>query len=245
LRFAPIVPVSMLPRVQEYNYHLILAHLVRTNKKYEQFYTNHKGFKILDNGAAEGQLVDTFHLLEMADKLKVQEVVCPDVLGDCPQTIQLLRAFMPFASKYHVMVPLQAQNWTQFDRILGVALEHEASSVALPKILAKYLGPLARLHAAEHVRRVSKVPIHALGCTDNLREALWIAKQGIVRGLDTAAPVVHGLAKKGLRGSAVKRPENYFSITEFEPKPIEENLDEFRKWCAATPSSQVRGVQSE
>lgn len=228
----------MLPKIQEADYHLILAHLIQQNETYGQFYVHCKGFKILDNGAAEGHLVDTYQLLEMADVLKANEVVCPDVLGNCPKTVQLLRGFMPFASKYNVMVPLQARTWSEFDRMLSVALEHDASSVALPKLLAKYLGPLARLNAAERVRQISNVPMHALGCTDNLREARWLAKQGLVRGLDSAAPVVHGLVGKSIRGNSVKRPDNYFYITDIKPG-MEANLDEFRTWCETAPTSSL------
>lgn len=197
------------------------------------------GHLILDNGAAEGSLVQPAYLLQKAQELGVHEVVAPDVLGECDETIELVKGFMPFAGGYNIMVVLQAQNWTEFDRILKTALDYNVASVALPKLLAETIGPLARVRAAERVRNISDVPIHALGCTDLLREARWLSEQGIVRGIDSAAPVVHASQNRSVWEQAVKRPDNYFDLDLNDNLMVEVNLAEFRLWCEAPPSSKV------
>jgi hypothetical protein len=145
---------------------------------------------------------------------------------------------MPFATQYNVMVPLQAKNWDEFDTILKTALDYDVSSVALPKLLGETLGMYGRLIGAEKIRNISDVPIHALGCTDHLVEAKYLANQGIVRGIDSAAPIVHALEGYLITDPAVKRPDNYFFIKEYSSL-VEVNIDDFRAWCEKTSTSQV------
>lgn len=245
--YAPIVPIPMLPMIEDYDYHMVLAHLLH-NYDYYKFYKEHDGHKILDNGAAEGTLMSTDELLEWAALLEVSEVVCPDALGEMYATSALMDIFMARVPKHFgVMIPLQCQTWDEFDKIFHRAMEWHPRSVALPRIMTTFLGPKARLEAAIRIRVVfaSNVPIHALGCTDDLAEATALAYQGIVRGLDTAEPVVRALEGLNLRSSPVRRQANYFHLQpDVNVKElVEVNLDVFRTTLAQAPVSEVRGVQ--
>jgi hypothetical protein len=233
----------MLSLIQDADYHLILAHLLQDNETYRNFYMQCKGFKILDNGAAEGRLVDPELLLVLATGVDADEVVCPDVLGDFGRTIDHVTRFKGF-ELFDVMVVLQCRTWTEFDDILDMALYQGAKSVALPKIMTKYLGTSSRLMAAERVRKVSNVPIHALGCTSSMGEAKALARQGIIRGIDTAAPIVQALHRLPIEAAGAPRPSNYFDVGMYyrTRQRVEANIAQFRSWCEETSSGSMRGL---
>ncbi len=230
--FAPIVPLSMLETIRDEPYHMVLAPLCRF-KEYSNFYQTVKGFKMLDNGAAEGAQTDVETLLNLADELNVNEVIAPDAYDQMQMTRQKLIMFMPYASTYHVMVVLQCRTWNEFDVIFHEALDYEVSTLALPRVMCEHLGPSARLAAAELIRRFSEIPIHALGSTPHLREARDLARQGIVRGIDTSAPVVQGLENRDIRSPYTERPTDFFFA---EPTTMARlNIERYRSWCAETP----------
>jgi hypothetical protein len=139
------------------------------------------------------------------------------------------------------MAVIQAKTWTEFNYVLDTALEVGVTSVALPKLLTKHLGPLARLAGAEIVRDTDDdVPIHCLGCSSRLSEAKDLARQGIVRGIDSAAPVVLGL--QGLkidRGIKYDWEVSHKAFPNYwQTRPTYEaevNLGIFRQWCEAPP----------
>ena len=131
------------------------------------------------------------------------------------------------------MAVMQSTTWPQFDYILKTSLHLHAATLALPRVMCEYMGPLARLVAAEMIRETdANIPIHALGCTRRLSEARDLARQGIVRGIDSSAPVVQGLYGHGLRSMYYERPADFFVR---EPtQTARNNLDAFRKWCEDT-----------
>ena len=225
---AAIVPVSMLPEIQDDNYHMILAQLCGI-KEYYDFYQEHTGFKMLDNGAAEAVRVDEENLLKLAFQLKVDEVIAPDAYGECNRTMMMLRRFKPVAENYAVMAVLQCRTWPEFDQIFHLALHLQVASLALPRVMCQGLGPAARLAAAELIRKETNLPVHALGCTPYLNEAIDLARQGIVRGIDSSAPVALGLEGRRLHDRYIERPHDYFAR---EPNAqARSNLRAFRTQC--------------
>lgn len=230
--FAPIVPLSMLETIRDDPYHMILAPLCRF-KEYANFYQQAKGFKMLDNGAAEGASIDVESLLRFAQELKVNEVIIPDAYDDMPKTHELLLRFMPFANDFHVMAVMQCHTWTEFDVIFHVALDNNVDTLALPRVMCEHLGPSARLAGAELIRRFSDIPIHALGSTPHLREARDLARQGIVRGIDTSAPVVQGLENLDIRSPYKERPTDFFFAESTTMARL--NIERYRSWCQETP----------
>jgi len=228
MRFAPIVPMAMLEDIREAQYHMVLLQQC-TVPAYATFYREVEGWKILDNGAAEGHDVDFDELKAMAFQLQVNEVVAPDVLGNMDETYSLLVQFRKVTENHRVMAVLQCRTWVQFDYIFKAALNQHISSVALPRVMTETLGPMARLVAAEMIRKESDIPIHALGSTRRLGEAKDLARQGIVRGIDTSAPVVQGLRGESLRGLYKKRPEDFFDRESTEA--ARRNLYNFNTWC--------------
>jgi len=234
--FAPIVPIPMLNSIRNDRYHLILPHLLK-NQDYANFYSQVEGFKILDNGVAEREDTNLEDLIMWSRRLKVDEVVMPDVYDNTWKTCEQLDKCKVFFGDTPFMVVLHAKDWAEFHHVLAHALRAGASSVGLPRVMAIHLGMDARVTGARIVREYSNIPIHALGSTLHLEEAQWLAHLGIVRGIDTSAPVVQGLAGRSIHEPYAVRGTDFFN--QKPNRQAEVNLDEFRSWCSETPFSQV------
>ena len=97
-----IIPPKAHTELADGDYHLILPQLVEDKKRdaYKLFYKEAEGFKILDNGAAEGKLINSNRLMEIASYLEVNEIVVPDVLGDAIESYHMARRFGEIAKDF-------------------------------------------------------------------------------------------------------------------------------------------------
>ncbi len=89
-QFCIITPTPYLePFASQSSMHLVLAHLVDTDKAYAQFYRGRNEFKIMDNGAFElGESYDPGKLVELARVCNADAIVLPDYPGqDADRTI--------------------------------------------------------------------------------------------------------------------------------------------------------------
>jgi hypothetical protein len=114
---APIYDLELTPKISG-DYFMILSWLLK-EKIYYDFYKKYKeihpkSFYILDNGAAEDKLMSNKQLIEMADYIKANEIVLPDVYGDGVKTIDLVTEFIDEncdrSFDYKLMGVLQGQN---------------------------------------------------------------------------------------------------------------------------------------
>lgn len=81
--FCHIAPVPHLDLVDGHEAHLILAHLVETDKTYADFYLRQKGVKILDNSAFEmykqgRPMYPSDQLIEMGKRVGAEYIVMSD-----------------------------------------------------------------------------------------------------------------------------------------------------------------------
>jgi hypothetical protein len=81
--FCIITPTSYLEKyASQSSMHLVLAHLVDTDEKYANFYSNRNEYKIMDNSAFElGESYSPEKLIELAKKCKANAIVLPDYPG--------------------------------------------------------------------------------------------------------------------------------------------------------------------
>lgn len=90
MKAALIPPVPMLPYFGDGGFHLLLTHLLE-KRAYREWYTAQRdqgAYLVLDNSAHElGEGEDAASLMAQAIKMRVQEVVVPDVLFDAEKTI--------------------------------------------------------------------------------------------------------------------------------------------------------------
>jgi hypothetical protein len=220
------------------DYHMALAPQVLQIDEYRGFYRDVAGHVILDNGAAEGGMVDNADLFELAHEIDADEVIAPDVMYDTERTMNLLG---PFCEEAHargvkVMAVLQANNWVEFHDMLEAALAWNVAALALPKLLCSTLGAHARTVAAERIQRNTHLPIHCLGASRDIRhETKALARQGIVRGLDTSAPCVLGLQEQPLNDARYDWQMSHSAIIDYWHQPsngqVEANLGLFKEWC--------------
>jgi hypothetical protein len=237
----------MLDMIESSDYHMALAGAMYMTQ-YRDFYKVQADIAhhvILDNGAAEGKMLSDAQLLAIASWLKPQELVVPDVMHDCYGTVDALRRFYPKVggTALNLMVVIQGKTWYEINYCLEHALRHQVQALALPKLLTQHLGNNARLAAAEIIRDTDdSIPVHCLGCSKRaLTEAKDLARQGIVRSIDTAAPVVMGLMDHPITHHDYDWVVSHSNIpgwwNKVKTPQVEENLATFREWCEEAPAS--------
>ena len=98
-QFCIITPTEYLKQyASQSSMHLVLAHLVDTDKEYADFYAERDEFKIMDNGAFElGESYAPEKLIDLARRCKAQAIVLPDYPGQ-PAT-KTIEAAMELGSK--------------------------------------------------------------------------------------------------------------------------------------------------
>ena len=97
MRVATVVPVKSVDLVEDDDYKMALAHLTGS-REYRQAYAS--GYVMLDNGVVEtGESVDPVRLLDIAERIKANEVVVPDAIGDSQKTIIMAERFITEAAR--------------------------------------------------------------------------------------------------------------------------------------------------
>jgi len=101
MKFAHIVPVGYSYIADTYNdMHLLLYHWALESKEYVDFMSRSKVYKILDNSQFElREEVDYDDVIRYAKRMKVQEVVAPDVMYNFKRTKELIEQFLPKVPK--------------------------------------------------------------------------------------------------------------------------------------------------
>lgn len=210
------------------DYHLILPTEITRSWWYRNHFAQVSGFKILDNGAAEGALFQPEELITIGWELGVDEIVIPDVLGDYQKTKDLVQQFARFMQRNPLppgfnpgfMGVVQGKNVSELTACIRTyAMQPFITSIALPRILAKTLGDeFIRYHLTdprtafynEIIKPRFEGNVHCLGATENPREVILLASHP-VRGIDTSMVGAYSMAQKELRWDEyVPRQNDYF-----------------------------------
>lgn len=212
MKFAPIVPISCLPLIKDFNYHLALAHVAIESTEYCKFYSSLKSpaYVILDNGAFElGEPLSADRLLEMAEYVGADEVVLPDVLGDVNATLKktveaysILQAHSP---NLQLMGVLQGKNVEEFDECLLAYSDLYIDVIGISSYIL-----LTQSEQSSELRTwireslaVANKSIHILGMgvsVERMREI--VTTTGLrIRGVDSSAPAKAALADSLFRAA--------------------------------------------
>jgi hypothetical protein len=251
MRVAIIAPYSMLELAALSDYHLVLPQHTK-ERSYSKFYAEVQGWKILDNGAAEGFLYGPQTLHRMAHTYGFDEIVVSDVLGDATETISLTRQFAEHVEpeRFKYMGVLQGR---ELKDVLKTLYYYETcewiDSIALPRILCQ-LAKTQRLHLATAIQENTRFgSIHALGASSWIRE--HVALDGVgVRGIDTSLPIVLGLQGLSIRDDVYRsRPEDYFQTEVHRSsrtwEVIVQNVRTYLDWVGAeTPEGGLPELHS-
>jgi hypothetical protein len=211
--------------------------------KYKQFYHNIPGYKILDNGVAEGDQYSFAELIQMMAMNNFDELVIPDVMGDCDQTIHLIRKHAQQAKEnpwYNYMAVVHGSNMAEVMKCIQAAYyEPYVTTIGLPRILVDTIHREARINLTHFIltQLGTDKQIHCLGSGSFMKEPLLLNEMDETpRGIDTSLPVYMGMLGKDITHDKYeKRPDDYFTTTvdAAQRKFIGHNVDTYRAWCGA------------
>lgn len=203
MKLAHIVPVGSLEILDQNQYLMCLAHLVKENDEYAQYYKNAASdpgrFVLMDNGAAENSQLSNKALYECYELIQPDELVLPDVLCDAENTIVQMRKALAYFDKKHVSCRYMAvpqgktlEEWTKCaDTMLRTK---KINTIGVSKFLQMQIGDIGvRIAALKSLTQLIKkhrrydIEVHLLGCS----ERPWVIAKArrdclFVRGCDSA-----------------------------------------------------------
>jgi hypothetical protein len=233
--------------VERTNYQLVLPeHL--GNPEYQEAYINARrqgNYLIMDNGAAEGNLLSHGQLRSMALGLMVNEIVVPDVLGYMDDTLQLAKDFFRFGvdTRFNYMGVVQGKSFDECCACVeAYASDHENINVlGIPRHLMTTCNKDdIRSELALYIRRThpSRFQVHLLGTNpEYIRELHDLQGQfhiAGVRGVDTSAPFNYAYhARSILDGEVASRPDKYFDVFINKSQALAYNIELLSTWAMA------------
>jgi hypothetical protein len=246
MKLALIPPYSQMNSVFRTNYQLVLPeHL--SNKHYQESYMmarRNGDYLIMDNGAAEGNLLSPGELRSMSLGLMVNEIVVPDVLGDMYATLTMAKQFFQFGvdSRFKYMGVVQGQSFDECcacveafhaDQgnitVLGIP-RHLIMTCHRQNIRSELALYIKRTHPQYQVHLLGTSPAYIKELKD-YQEQFHVAG---VRGVDTSAPFNYAYhAKSMLNGEHAGRPTNYFDIGLPTTQALDYNIQLLKTWVDA------------
>lgn len=241
MKIALIAPVSCLELASKTGYHLVLAQLLR-RRDYATFYGQTQGYKILDNGAAEGERVTMPDLAALAKDINADEVVVPDVMGDASRTIKAARAFERWAEPgRQYMGVVQGKTVAEVIKCAtALTFLDYITVLGVPRHLT-YLHRDLRVNFGESLHNMydRDLPLHFLGSGEDPRETIRLSTLETARSQDSCVAFVASYAHSRLATfKYTKRPKDFFDF----PYPnrqigelLYDNIRTYLDWGAADP----------
>lgn len=234
MNIAFISPIKHLEDTYATGYYMVLAQLL-DQPAYKKFYSPQnigRGTVILDNGAAENELITDEQLAKAIDWVQPDVVIAPDDLNSWQRTAILTDLFLCESqafkmARYHaasIMLVPHGDTEEEWRTCLQVLMEisrpvcegHRWIGIARKHtFLTEHSAAFGRLELAQHCQRYyPDVPIHLLGLATNPLEIGIFAQAGLrnVLGIDTALPWV--AAERGVlfsKAGLLQRPNTWHS----------------------------------
>jgi hypothetical protein len=247
MKIAPIPPTALLEQYST-DYHLCLAHVLGNNPRQMEYYqqrTSMGEYVILDNGAYElGSSVPFEHVLEVAEQIKPNEIVLPDVFLDSAATIkateaawEALHSFSQDEYTYtNLMAVPQGKNSDEWIACLKILVKMVTpDAIGIPIVYERMMGRgvlLLKTIEFLHNHPTCHPDIHLLGWDGDLYKLNAYARQFPlwIRGIDSAKPFYYADVldpKTIISGEQLKRPEDYFELSpeDLDPQVIKYNIN--------------------
>ncbi len=226
MKVAFISPVKHLETLPDTCYHMALAHLVREHEDYAKFYSvsgrTSRGWEpkimgsgkphitILDNGVAEGKLLSSVELIEVARLVQPNVLVVPDDMNSALFTVEMAKKFLKsdivrdyvndaVITPQFMVVPhghdLAEWRWCLL-QLLSIASYLWVGIAKIHSRICVGSHTTGRLGLVRDVLNIqgSDTKVHLLGSALNPMELLAIARMPFLRdavqGVDTALPWV-------------------------------------------------------
>lgn len=236
MKLALIPPIPHLTWVDRFIYHMVIAPVAWENSGYAQYYRKAKGFKILDNGAFEGDMLSMKQIHQIARTIGANEIVLPDVLGDDVGTLALVTESLKSADEqFSYAAVVQGSDYEACMRLVAYYNVHpQISTIMIPKHLGSIdQGIRTKLAGFAHK------PVHLLGAINNYTEEVMDIPYELrvkIRGIDTSLPFVLASyfkrLKAGIDFSDLPRQKAYFSkqLTGEQLDLASSNIDTYLSW---------------
>lgn len=240
MRVAVIPPPQYVSLVPD-GYHLILPQHLRHEKYMKHYVDKATGFRILDNGAAEGETELPTRLMRYATKLQVDEVVIPDVLKRREQTLQLVNRFHTLFAQYlpgfYYAAVVQGETYEDAMDCAKELVEtfDYITTISIPKHLVS-VDPEARIKIARYISDGTDKDIHFLGANSEWpQEVQELSKIPGVRGIDTSLPLYAASMGRSLRNEneiyGISRPKDYFDVSMLDEDLALDNIEVYKEWA--------------
>lgn len=204
MKLAVIAPKHFLPMttITGLGFHMALGQELYRDIKYRDAYLklHRRGhFIMVDNGAAEGDVLPFDQVVFAANTIRADEIVMPDVLRDGPKTVKAAtnsEAQKLVSPNRRVIVP-QGNSWEEWEQCLRSLVEAMPfATVGIAKHLERLEG--GRKTALDIIKAYGwqgRFNVHMLGCYKQpINEAKVASTYKFVRSLDTGAPVAYAQA---------------------------------------------------
>lgn len=249
MQVASIVPTAYLHLIAGKPYHLCLAQVALRDPVYRDFYKKEAeagSYVILDNGAAEGELVGIQEMEDLAVYLGASEIVLPDFLGNYERTLREARAALNYVKERGVfrgkiMAVPQGETLKEWILCASIMLTWHIDTIGIPKYLTPAFGAYARQQAffwlLPSLVTLNK-RVHFLGCGGDPREigVICQAAESVVRGVDSSLAYLYARDGYGLDVALMnniprsQKPVD-FSDTATSETQIEINIAQWEAIC--------------
>lgn len=244
MKAALIAPRGYHHTVAASTYHLTLAQIDDASYKdvYSLIIDRDDCFVIMDNGAAEGEMVSTEKLFDKAWTFNADEVVVPDVIKDMRSTLARVGQFMTNSDKPTMgyMLVVQGTTWKEVTTCIDTYLEeYPYCTIGIPRhLLTTLQDKNARCKLVEYIG--GRGVIHMLGTNPAAPKEVRLLGQkfgDVVRGIDSSLPYNYTAAglelSKCTPHDDVQRPTGYFGRPiELDDSLLQDNIQTFLDWAS-------------
>ena len=184
-----------LLRARNLSHHMVLAqYVLEYPAEFWRGEHDRGSFILLDNGVAEGIQMPFEQVLCLADYIHADEIIMPDVMGDCEQTLSNFLDWRPQVPLRKRMAVPHGSNWGTWTDCLLNMCDMGCRSIGVAKRYEAFDG--GRPHALQIIedRHIHwSHDVHLLGCYARPYEEIRrVANQfPWVRSVDTAAPLAY------------------------------------------------------
>lgn len=253
-RFFPVMPGTAYATLRPTRV-MLQAHQIAGDEYVLSCLSHREGtILMLDNGVIETGSPQTHVLLEVAEKVRPNYIVCPDLLRDGPGTRELLVGCGPVLEAYAdqlIIVPQSeyVEDWW-VEAVVTIRLAHQTLRkpfiLGVPGILDE-MEPNGRCRALEHLPDNLRPPIHLLGIRTTITELfLCILHAGPILSVDSTLPMALALDGQELSTSSAKvtmKNEDWKLDGDVCWMLIQKNIEQMggylRQWSLSRPNQST------
>lgn len=247
--------LALIPPRGLYNYNdsggwvgMALAHLVKpSNYEYvESFLPLYEKQRhiIMDNGAAEGKLMEPDILFRAAELVHATEIVLPDELGNGIKTLSMAEDFFDKYNEpqYKYMAVLHAKSFVGGMKQVALwAVLPGVTTIGLPRSLLDIEKSL-RINLARTIceKWQDRFKVHLLGTNVKWCKEIYYAAKYTpeIRSCDTSMPFNYAIGAKRLSNDTneqILRPDKYF-VTDYKyleaKEDLRRNIFQVKRWAS-------------